>query len=99
MHLSLIEFAYNNSYQASIVMATYEAFYEKKCSTPLCWEKVGEQKLNDVELIETTLKKIKIIRERLKTTQDRQKCYVDTQRKELEFKVDGIVFLKVAPWK
>ena len=31
--------------------------------------------------------------------QDRQKSYADNRRKELEFKVDDLVFLKVAPWK
>ena len=65
MHLSLVEFVYNN-YQASIDMTPYEALYGRKCRTPLCWDEVCEQKLNDVELIETTLEKIKIIRERLK---------------------------------
>ena len=68
MHLSLVEFAYNNNYQASIGKAPYEALYGRKCRTPLCWDEVGERKLNDVELIETTSKNIKIIRERLKTT-------------------------------
>ena len=56
-YLSLVEFAYNNSYQANIGMA----LYERKCKTPVCWDEVGEQKLDDVELIETTSEKIKII--------------------------------------
>ena len=30
-HLSLIEFAYNNSYQSTIQMAPYEALYGRKC--------------------------------------------------------------------
>ena len=30
-HLPLIEFAYNNSYHASIEMAPYEALYGRKC--------------------------------------------------------------------
>ena len=47
-HLSLVEFAYNNSYQASIGMATYEALYGKKCRTPICWDEIGERKLDDV---------------------------------------------------
>ena len=59
MHLSLVEFVYNNSYQASIDMAPYEALYGRKCRTPLCWDEIGEQKLDDVELIETSSKKIK----------------------------------------
>ena len=98
-HLSLVEFAYNNSHQASIGMAPYEALYERKCKTLICWDEVGEQKLNDVELIEITSKKIHIIRERLKIAQDRQKSYADTRKRELEFEVGDMVFLKVAPWK
>ena len=35
-HLSLVEFAYNNNYQASIGMASYEALYERKCETLIC---------------------------------------------------------------
>ena len=31
--------------------------------------------------------------------QDRQKSYADNRRKELEFEVDDLVFLKVALWK
>ena len=98
-HLSLVEFAYDNSYQASIDMAPYEVLYKRKCRTPICWDEVGEQKLNDVELIKVTSKKIWIIRERLKTTQDRQKSYVDTRRRELEFEVGDMLFLKIAPSK
>ena len=67
MHLSLVEFVYNNSYQASIGMVLYKALYGRKCRTPLCWDKIGERKLNDIELIETSSKKIKIVQERLKT--------------------------------
>ena len=35
-HLSLIEFAYNNSYQSSIGMAPFKALYGRKCRTPVC---------------------------------------------------------------
>ena len=67
-HMSLVKFAYNNSYQANISMALYEALYDRKYKTPICWDEVGERKLNDVELIEMTSEKTRIIRERLKTT-------------------------------
>ena len=30
-----MEFAYNNSYQASIEMAPFEALYDRKCRTPV----------------------------------------------------------------
>ncbi|KAA3484088.1 DNA/RNA polymerases superfamily protein [Gossypium australe] len=36
-YLSLIEFAYNNSFQTSIKMAPYESLYRRKCRTPLYW--------------------------------------------------------------
>ena len=78
VHLSLVEFVYNNSYQASIDMAPYEVLYGRKCRTPLCWDEVGERKLNDEELIEITSEKIQMIQERLKIAQDRQKSYADT---------------------
>ena len=63
LHLSLVEFAFHNSYQASIGMAPYKALYGRKCWTPLCWDEVGEKKLENVEVIEATSKKIKIIRD------------------------------------
>ena len=44
-HLALMEFAYNNSYQASIVMAPFEALYGRKCRTPVCWDEVVERRL------------------------------------------------------
>ncbi|GFS38841.1 hypothetical protein Acr_00g0059760 [Actinidia rufa] len=37
MHLPLVEFAYNNSFHASIGMAPYEALYGRKCRSPICW--------------------------------------------------------------
>ena len=36
-HISLVEFVYNNSFQSSIGMTPYEALYERKCRTPMCW--------------------------------------------------------------
>ena len=98
-YLPLAEFAYNNSFQASIGMAPFEALYGRPCRTPLCWNEVGQRRLHDVELIDLTTKKIQIIRDRLKTAQDRQKNYADRRRRPLEFQVDDRVFLKVSPWK
>ena len=99
LHLSLVEFVYNNSYQVNISIAPYEALYGRRCWTSLCWDEVGERKLENVELIKATLEKIKIIRDRLKVAQDQQNSYADTRRRVLEFEVGDIVFLKVAFWK
>ena len=35
-HFPLVEFSYNNSYQASIPMATYETLYGRPCRSPIC---------------------------------------------------------------
>ena len=77
-YLPMVKFVYNNSYQASTGMTPYEALYGRKCRTPICWGEVGEQKLSNVELIEVSIKKIQVIRERLKVAQDRQKSYANT---------------------
>ena len=34
-HLPLVEFSYNNIYQASIQMAPYEALYGRPCRSPI----------------------------------------------------------------
>ncbi|GKD65575.1 putative reverse transcriptase domain-containing protein [Tanacetum coccineum] len=39
-HLPLVEFSYNNSYHASIKAAPFEALYERKCRSPVCWNEV-----------------------------------------------------------
>jgi len=41
-HLSLVEFAYNNNFQATIGMAPYKALYGRKYRSPLYWDEVGE---------------------------------------------------------
>ena len=42
---------------------------------------------------------IKLIRVRIKQAQDRQKSYADLKRKEIEFQVGDMVFVKVAPYR
>ena len=60
---------------------------------------MGERKLLGPELVQVTMEKILLIRERLKTTQSWQKSYADNRRRELEFQVGDHVFLKVSPMK
>ncbi|TYK11561.1 DNA/RNA polymerases superfamily protein [Cucumis melo var. makuwa] len=98
-HLHLMEFAYNNSYQATIGMAPFEALYGKCCRSPVWWGEVGEQRLMGLELVQSTNEAIQKIRSRMHTAQSRQKSYADVRRKDLEFDVGDKVFLKVAPMK
>ena len=94
-HLPLVEFAYNNSYQASIQMAPYEALYGRPCRSPLCWTEVGESSITGPDLIRDTSEKVSLIRQRLLMAQSRQKNYADVRRRPLEFEVGDHVFLKV----
>jgi hypothetical protein len=40
--LSYAEFSYNNSYQESLKMASFEMLYGRRCRTPLFWNEIGE---------------------------------------------------------
>ena len=64
-HLHLVEFSYNNSYQASIQMSPFEALYGRKCRSPVCWDDIGERKLLGPELITQTVDKVIQIRKHL----------------------------------
>lgn len=80
-------------------MALYKTLYGRKCRSPLFWSKLSEGKLIRVDLVRGIEEKVKIIRDSLKVTADRQKSYVDLKRKDIEFFVGEKVFLKVSPWK
>ena len=45
------------------------------------------------------MEKVQLIRDRLKTTQSRQKSYADVRRRELQFQVDDWGFFNVSPMK
>ena len=96
-HFPLVEFAYNNSYQASIQMAPYEALYGRPCRSPLCWTEVGESSITGLDLIRDTSEKVSLIRQRLLTAKSWQKSYADVRRRPLEFEVCDHVFLNVMP--
>ena len=98
-YLPLIEFAYNNSYQATIGIAPYEMLYGRKCRSPIHWDEMGEKKYLGPELVKETTEAIEKIRKRVLATQSRQKKYVDPMRRDVEFSVGDMVFLKVAPMK
>ena len=89
---SLIEFAYNNSYHSSIQMAPCEALYGRICRYPVGWFEVGEATLLGPNSVLYAMDKVQLIRDRLKTSQSRQKSYADVRRRELEFQVDDWFF-------
>ncbi|KAL5580094.1 hypothetical protein UlMin_012536 [Ulmus minor] len=98
-YLPLIEFSYNNSYQATIGMAPYEALYGRRCRSPVHWYETGELEITAPEFVEDTTQAVKKIQTRMKSAQSRQKSYADKRRRPLEFQVGDSVFLKVSPFK
>nr|GEZ81675.1 retrotransposon protein, putative, Ty3-gypsy subclass [Tanacetum cinerariifolium] len=93
-YLCLVQFAYNNSWHASIKVAPYELLYGRKGRVPICWNEVGEHVIEGLELIEVTNKKVTFAKEKLKEARSRQKSYDDRHRRELAFNPGDRVFLK-----
>ena len=60
-HLPLVEFVYNDSFQASIQMAPYEALYGRPCRSPVCWTEVGERPSTGPDLVRNTSEKVDLI--------------------------------------
>ena len=90
-----MEFAYNNSFQATIGMAPFQALYGKCCRSPFSWDEIGKQRLMDPELVQFTNEAIQKIKARTPAAHSRQKSYADVRWKDLEFDVGDKVFLKV----
>ena len=65
-NLPYAEFSYNNSYQASLKMAPFEALYGSRCRTPLMWDEVGDRQLFGPNVIKESEENVKLIRDRLK---------------------------------
>ena len=97
--LDLIEFSYNNSYHASIKMAPFEALYGRKCRSPICWDDAAETTILGPQMVQDMVEQIKVIRQKMKTAQDRQKSYADLRRRAIEFEVGDKVLLRVSPMK
>ncbi|GKB56612.1 putative reverse transcriptase domain-containing protein [Tanacetum coccineum] len=79
-HLPLVEFSYNNSYHTSIKAAPFEALYDRKCQSPICWAEVGDAQLTVLEIVHETTEKIIQIKKRIQAVRDRQKSYADRRR-------------------
>ncbi|WVZ70340.1 hypothetical protein U9M48_019015 [Paspalum notatum var. saurae] len=94
--LTLVEFAYNNSYQKSLEMAPFDG---RRCRTPLNWSEPGERVTFGPDLVTQAEEQVKFIHDNLKRAQSRQKSYSDKRRRSLIFEKDDHVYLRVSPMK
>ncbi|KAA3488350.1 DNA/RNA polymerases superfamily protein [Gossypium australe] len=98
-YLSLIEFAYNNSFQSSKKLALYEALYGHKYRIPLYCTELSEKKIHGVDLIQETTEKVKVIRDSLKAASDRQKSYADLKLKDIKFQIGKLSPRFIGPYE
>ena len=94
-----MEFAYNNRYHKSIRMAPFEALYGRKFRTPVCWSDASDRVRMGPDMIQQTTEIVRVIRDRLREAQDRQKSYDDLHRRDVEFEIGDMVLLRVSPMR
>ena len=63
----------------------------------MCWFESGESVVLGPDIVQQTTEKVKLIQEKMKASQSRQKSYHDKRRKDLEFQEGDHVFLRVTP--
>ena len=92
-YLPLVEFSYNNSYHSSIGMPPYQALYGRPCRMPLSWEKLEDQVIVGLELVQEMEEQVRKIQQRLKEAQDRHKSYDDSHMIDRIYEVWDQVFI------
>lgn len=66
IYFPFIESNYSNNVHSSIVMAPFEALYDRRCRTPLRWYESGESVMLVLEIVQHTSEKIKMIQVKMK---------------------------------
>jgi hypothetical protein len=94
-YLHLVDFSYNNGYQASLKMSPFEALYGRKCNIPVSWDNPIDREVVGLDCLREMEEQMIKINKNLKVDQDRQKSYVDKGITHREFNVGDHVFLKV----
>ena len=63
----------------------------------LMWDEIGDCQLFGPDLIKESEEKVKLIRDRLKVAQSRQKSYADSKCKEVIYEIGDRACLRVSP--
>ncbi|WVZ58486.1 hypothetical protein U9M48_008758 [Paspalum notatum var. saurae] len=77
----------------------FEALYGKRRRTLLFWNQTGEKQVFGPDIIQDAEQQLRIVQENLRVAQSRQNSYADVRMRDLSFKVDGHVYLKVSPMR
>jgi hypothetical protein len=63
--LSYAEFSYNNSYQESLKMASFEMLYSRRCRTLLFWSGARERKVFGPDILQEAEMQVHMVRENM----------------------------------
>ena len=85
-YLSLLEFAYNNSYQESLKMSPFESLYGRQCKIPISWSNLMDRITTGPDMMKEMEQQVIRIKQNLKIAQDIQKSYANRKRTPREFK-------------
>jgi hypothetical protein len=96
-YLPLVEFAYNNGYQASLKMSPFEVLYGRSCNTPISWSNLVNRISLGPDMLREMEQQVTQIKQNMKVAQNRQKNYVDQKRTPREFKMGDHVYLRIKP--
>ena len=72
-YLHLVEFSYNNHYQASARYSRFEILYGKKWNTPISWSNLVDRLVLGLELLKEMELNVNQVQGNWKVAQDRQK--------------------------
>ena len=98
-YLHLVEFSYNNNYQASLKMSPFEVLYGRRHKVPLSWGYMEDRMALGPDMLAQMEEMVRQINQNLKAAQDRQKSYADRKQTSKEYRVGEHVFLRVKPKK
>jgi hypothetical protein len=97
--LPWVEFLYNNSYQESLKMTSFEVLYGRRCHTPVNWIEPREKMIFGTDLIEEVGAIVSRIQDNKRAVKSHQESYANKRHRPLEFEVGDHVYLKVSPIK
>ena len=65
-YLYLVEFSYNNHYQASTKLSPFEILYGRKCNTPISWSNPVDRLMSGPDLLKELELTVKHVQSNLK---------------------------------
>jgi len=98
-YLHLVEFSYNNHFQASTKLSPFEILYGQKYNTPITWSGSVERLMLGLDMLKDMELTVKKVQHNLKVAQEQQKSYANFKRTPREFQIGDHVYVKVKPRK